>query len=954
MVYLPLPVLLLCCVTSFVATACSVLPRSNGLHVLCCHGSLTSLPDVSPDNVVWWDLRHNNLSRFPQCRVQFLSRVQHLDVSHNDLRELHQHDLWGARELRSLDVGYNQLRAVRKGSFGNLSALDTLRLDHNHLTWLADNAFLGLPHLLTLNLHSNNLTSLSSGTFRGLEHLTSLDLSHNHLETLDNNTFSDLIHLRNLTVSDNLLSRLEPFAFVGLSLLTELNLNQNQLLCRHTSLPPGLFAPLKSVQVFSLVHNFDGRTDDFPRAVFNDLVSVTNLFIASFYNLTIHTVNISVGCQAHRFSNTTFLGFKNSSLQKIEAADCVLVFVDKCAFCDLPHLKYLDLSNNKFLPPTTALLSLFGLQGQTMEEINLEGTGHRLQQFFTIKRINTRYLQNICVHRMRMAKCHLQRWVATAITSSSNTEFARCVEYFDVSENHLIGDALAIIKILYSCKNLTIFLVQEQKLYSLKNSACLLSDSLQCGNRGTETHTKSILDTIQVPPKLRYVNFSSTFHFFNSPPPEIYFRNTTSLKTLDLSYGAFSHCLTTLIGLDHLETIDLSGNYCNKISDNLFDHLPSLKHLFLSNSHLTVTDLRTRAHRILSPVTMLETLDLTRNWLLEIEGGSLPSQKHMQTFLLSYNSFQSIPINTDLHPNLTVLDLSFNTITSLTSSERLSLDTLASRHPIRLGLKGNPLVCACSDLDFLQWLWDTKVTLDGEGSSTRRYTCTTDTGEVTDTEQVMAEWQVVWRRCLGVRVFGWTLAAFLVQVTTLHFTRTTRKILSLLTAYMISRSWTHLKYAWNVLRRLQMPTRLDFRKDVYIAYADADAELACVHVPQCLQGHGVRILLRHQEELVGSVMADNIVQFIEDSWKVMLLVTPAFAEDDWSSGFTVHQAQRSITDTLPDRVLVVFMEDPRRLPLMVSLERTLRHYPERNVFHVPRHAPVHHPVWDRLARAIVE
>ncbi|XP_076445079.1 toll-like receptor 4 [Babylonia areolata] len=952
MAYLPPPVLLLCYVTSFMATACSVLPRSNGLHVLCRHGSLTSLPDFSPDDVVWWDLRHNNLSRFPQFQVQFLSHLQHLDVSHNDLRELHQHDLWGARELRSLDVGYNQLRDVRECSLGNLSALNTLNLDHNLLTWLADNAFLGLPHLLTLNMQSNNLTSLSSGTFRGLEHLTSLDLSHNHLETLDSNTFSYLIRLRSLTVSDNHLSRLEPFAFVGLGLLTELNLNQNQLQCQHTSLPPGVFAPLKSVQVFSLVHNFVGSTRDFPRAVFNDLVSVKNLFIDSFFYLrfgedfakmsTINTIDLSKNCQARQFSNTTFGGFKNSPLKRINAKHCVLQSVDKCAFCDLPHLKYLDLSYNHYLPPTMALNSLYGLQGQAMEEISLEGTGHHLPQFFTIKWKSTKYLNNICVRRLRMAKCHLQRWVATAITPSANTELGRCVEYIDLSENHLIGDALAILNIFDSCKNLTVFLVQEQKLYSLKNSACLLSDSLQCGNRGAETPSKSWLPFIQVSPKLRYANFSSTFDYYNSPSSEIHFQNATSLKTLALSYGAFSHCLTTLTGLDHLETLDLSGNYCNKISDNLFDHLPSLRHLFLSNSHLTVTDLRTRAHRILSPVTMLETLDLSRNWLLEIEGGSLPSQKRMQTLLVSYNSFQSIPINTDLHPNLTVLDLSFNTITSLTLAERLSLDALASRHPIRLRLKGNPLVCACSDLDFLQWLWDTKVTLDGEGSSTRRYTCTTDTGEVTDTEQVMAEWQVVWRRCLGVRVFGWTLAAFLVQ------------ILSLLTAYMISRRWTYLKYAWNVLRRLRMPTRLDFRKDVYIAYADADAELACVHVPQCLQGRGVRVLLKHQEELVGSVMADNIVQFIEDSWKVVLLVTPAFAEDDWSCGFTVHQAQRSITDTLPNRVLVVFMEDPRRLPPMASLERMLRHYPECNVFHVPRHAPVHHPVWDRLARAIVE
>ena len=88
-------------------------------------------------------------------------------------------------------------------------------------------------------------------------------------------------------------------------------------------------------------------------------------------------------------------------------------------------------------------------------------------------------------------------------------------------------------------------------------------------------------------------------------------------------------------------------------------------------------------------------------------------------------------------------------------------------------------------------------------------------------------------------------------------------------------------------------------------------------------------------------------------YQVLLLVTPSFAACDWTCGFTVQQAQRNITDTLPDRVLVVFLEEPRNLPPMASLELLLRNYPEKNVFHVPRNAPTHHSAWERLAKAIL-
>ena len=86
---------------------------------------------------------------------------------------------------------------------------------------------------------------------------------------------------------------------------------------------------------------------------------------------------------------------------------------------------------------------------------------------------------------------------------------------------------------------------------------------------------------------------------------------------------------------------------------------------------------------------------------------------------------------------------------------------------------------------------------------------------------------------------------------------------------------------------------------------------------------------------------------------MLLLVTRAFAMDEWLCGFTVQQAQRSITDTMPDRVIVVLMEDPARLPPMASLEGLLRMVPERNVLHVHRDTPLDDPVWDRLTQAIV-
>jgi len=184
-----------------------------------------------------------------------------------------------------------------------------LLLDHNGLTRVDDNAFLGLSGLRSLGLDSNNLTSLSPHTFRGLANLTALDVSHNALgPQLRNDTFRALVRLRSLQLHHNGLQRLQPAALSGLTSLTELNLNSNQLQLLHSSLPAGVFAPLTSVEWFSLTDNSRVDVEDFPRGVFGDLVSVRHLVIDSFRQVhfgpefaslsLIHTLDLGKSCRA--------------------------------------------------------------------------------------------------------------------------------------------------------------------------------------------------------------------------------------------------------------------------------------------------------------------------------------------------------------------------------------------------------------------------------------------------------------------------------------------------------------------------------------------------------------------------------------------------------------------------------------------------------------------------------
>nr|KAG5689581.1 hypothetical protein BaRGS_021102 [Batillaria attramentaria] len=410
------------------------------------------------------------------------------------------------------------------------------------------------------------------------------------------------------------------------------------------------------------------------------------------------------------------------------------------------------------------------------------------------------------------------------------------------------------------------------------------------------------------------------------------------LRHLDLSHNQLHQSLAnyTFAPLQQLEWLSLHDNRLQSLQVDAMTGLGQLTFLDMSNNQLQLdyhtyppgvfhpltflqelklhgNDDRTRAWRLFKNLELLQTLDLSLNNLIHVDPHMLRAQRHLKELNLAGNRLQSLSVDLESHQDLMLLDLSHNMLPTLLPNERQALDTLASTHNLSLRLRGNPLLCACSNLDFVRWLWSTAVQLDGDGSFASNYTCVTETGEVSNTHSVMAHYDTHWRRCVGQTMLGVASAAFLLQ------------LLVLVIVYVVSRSWTHLRYVWKVMKRLRLPRREHFRRDAYVGYADADWEFACMTLPACLEErHGVRLLLRDREELPGSIRAESILQHIDDSWKVLLLVTRDFAMDEWLSGFTVIQAQRSITDTMPDRVIVVFMEDPARLPPMASLERLLR------------------------------
>ncbi|KAK7496124.1 hypothetical protein BaRGS_00012534 [Batillaria attramentaria] len=876
----------------------------KGIHAQCSHRRLTRLSQSWPDHVLSLDASYNNLTNLQGLNNPYLSQLRSLNLSHNSITTVPNDAFQHVPQLEELDLSDNILNLTHN-AFRGLLHLTRLVLRHTGLNELPDMLLSRLPQLVTLDLGQNFLSVVPSSVLHSVPLLTSLDLRNNSLVTMTNHSLTKLRQLQKLSLQNNQLFRLEREAFSGLSQLLELDLSNNNLRLDHFAYPPGVFSPLVALQSLYMNNNDERIEGSYPENVL-ELRSLKNLSIDAFYdaqfgpafsmlsNLTALTTGSY--CHMWHLRNETFSAFKNSSLESL-AIKCYLISIETCAFCFFPHLKNLELGLGGHMTTGAVLLSLYGLQNQSMSRIVIQNTKAGPT---VLDDSNTKYLNNICLNELVIIN-----GMVVGVSGNSmhtNSQLDICLKHLELSMNSIRSASKSFLIKLFVVlfRNILTIKFRDQFVFPSHR----IGDTVRADPVDSETHYDPVGPNAVVhfsfPPSLNVFDLSGGLLRFGLLPRYLDFPSSGNLTTVDVSYIGISNCMTTVTGLTAIRSLDLSGNYCSYFDENIFRYMPTLRRLGLSNLRLDQDFIMENGTRLLGTLGLLEHLDMSANDLHRLPSDMLRAQPGLQSLMLQGNRFQELPTDLSLQTHLSVLDLSNNMLPTLLPHERRLFDTLAKNHTLQLRLRNNPLSCTCSGLDFVRWLALTVIPLVG----------------------------------------------LLLQ------------LLGLVLTFVISRNWTYVRYAWRVLRHLQLPKRLDFRKDVLLGHADADLELA-MRVRDCLRDEqGVRVLLPYEEILPGDIWTEKILQLVDDSWKILLLVTRELLQDRWA-GFLVNHAQRSISDIMPDRVIVVFMEQPAHLaqgppdhPARVSMERLLRMVPERNVFHVHRDIPPNHPVWDRLTQLI--
>ncbi|VDI64198.1 Hypothetical predicted protein [Mytilus galloprovincialis] len=283
------------------------------------------------------------------------------------------------------------------------------------------------------------------------------------------------------------------------------------------------------------------------------------------------------------------------------------------------------------------------------------------------------------------------------------------------------------------------------------------------------------------------------------------------LYIIDLAYSSLFDCNYTVNGLQNVKILNISHFKCVHLNHNLLQSAVNLEQLIMDSSLLSIGLKDDHHSKFLFGLKCLQYIDFSRNaFTNRFRISTFKSQLNsLQSLILEGNLFTSIPLYLEDFTRLSFLNIRNNKIAYLTTQEIDAIEVLfeKSNRTMTVLLEGNPLVCTCASLDFVEWLFTTKVKFDSNGS----YSCVENDENITTTNIVYNHLRIMRIRCITTvwLIFSATLFGVL--------------LLFILVGY---RYKLHLQYFClfigmaNPLFRKSKEEALEY--DAYVAYCEGD------------------------------------------------------------------------------------------------------------------------------------
>lgn len=415
----------------------------------------------------------------------------------------------------------------------------------------------------------------------------------------------------------------------------------------------------------------------------------------------------------------SFLCYKNfSKLHNIDLSENDLKLIPEGCFRRFSNLQTLNISRNFHLGLQNVYNACAGLNETKIEVISANHINN-VDILFPVSRNLSIFLANTSLREF-----HFEFNGISVIKSGVIEAFPRSVELISISGNRIhFGPVFLELRKLVNLKTLDISF-QCTTMQHLRKKARVGENSHNCSMLN-ETEDQ-ILDIL--PPNLE--NLISTETGSGSYCFPKLSSNHSKLKYVDISgasYFAWIGPINFSGRSNQLETLILSNNKCSRISDNFFAKLTKLKYLDISYNVLGVFFPKVEGGKVFEGLESLTTLNMSGNFLEKLPSDLLKYQYNLQELVLSHNDMELWTLQIKHMKELRSIDCSFNRFVSLPVSIQADLDAIAENHDVHFLINNNKVICTCENLQFISWMIETKVKF-----STHSKTCTQSDGTLVD------------------------------------------------------------------------------------------------------------------------------------------------------------------------------------------------------------------------------
>ena len=802
-------------------------------------------------------------------------------------------------------------------------------------------------------------------------------------------------HLRGLDLSGNGLVHIDPDAFSCTPNLKELHLHDNKLMLNSTE-ACHMFDPIShTLEILSIQNNsvyndrlfvklvmlrsisIEGRYDDFGRG-FLSLTGLKKLIV--YYG-------------SSKISNDTLINFSESAITELKFVSSTLADLEPLSFSHFKCLEILDLSYNHKLTLKGASKSWYGLNFTNITTLILTKVND--EQNLEVDSDFFNYLENTKISKVLLDKNKIIQF-----TSYGFSRHLPGLKHLDLSFNRMTKVDVFVNDIYYTLKLNFLDCSYQRKRYiskrqlemsSAAGSRTSNSDHRQHSRNNKSSRAEFLFDKNTCKAAVfKKCQFNPSFTFGShtesnvkyapfdentwciKAPKNLELLNLTEAITIDINklpvvmiFGPsyIRHVAYKGNGLKMLTgpfminrprakqqmTLDLGDNGITCFAKDVLSYSVS-KGLDIGKLFLPGNDLGEQLAHDIEGETFFEyrnlsELNLARNQIKTLPSGVFIKVPHLKMLNLSGNSLQLIAFNYSHFDRLEVLDLSSNLLTQLDAINQMRLTKLIQMcHNLSISIIGNPLQCSCNSLDFLKWLKRSKSNV----ANYENTSCLYDNViySFAGMEDILNKLDFECSKTFALKIAGSLLAL---------------TILGIVFSIFLYRHRWDIRYCLlkfsnkgKKYQRVVDQSKI-YAYDAFVAYDKDDRGWVKNELVRNLEAsindgneersrQPMRLCIHERDFELGNWIEENIVTAIEQSRRILLVVSNHFLNSNWCR-FELEMARMHSMERGRNIVVPILLEDvpfeemPASLQLIIRKHTYIEWKPE---------AENHEEFWDRL------